>query len=95
MFHFNAPGGINIGSDIFTKTVRVISAALLSCCFVLSVTGCSRSINRDKRPEHDTSVMMPANSYLLKDAVEVKGRQGFYEGYDKEISEVFIYKIGK
>lgn len=76
MFHFNDSGGVNIKTIKTAKTIRVISAALLSCCFILSVAGCGRSISRDKRPEHDTSVMMPANTYILKDSVEVKGRQG-------------------
>ena len=73
MFHFNVSGSGNLKTSVITKK---ISAALLSCCFALGIAGCTKSINRDKRPEHDTSVMMPANSYTLKNAIEVRGRQG-------------------
>ena len=73
MFHFNVSGSGNLKTSVITKK---ISAALLSCYFALGIAGCTKSINRDKRPEHDTSVMMPANSYTLKNAIEVRGRQG-------------------
>lgn len=88
MFHFNDSGGVNIKTIKTAKTIRVISAALLSCCFILSVAGCGRSISRDKRPEHDTSVMMPANTYILKDSVEVKGRTAHCSSYITEAPEL-------
>ncbi len=76
MFYFNDPERINMKHLNLTSFIKATGAALLSCCFVLGAAGCSTKISRDKRPEHDTSVMMPANTYTLKGAVEVKGRQG-------------------
>lgn len=76
MFHFNVPSGLNLRSFKAENITRVAGTVLLSCCFVLSASGCAKNVSRDKRPEHDTAVMMPANNYTLKNAVEVKGRQG-------------------
>lgn len=82
MFHFDVSGRSNVSTPGTAKTTKIISAALLSCCFVLSAAGCTKSISRDKRPEHDTAIMMPANTYTLRDTVEVKGRQGVCAGDD-------------
>ena len=50
-------------------------SALLSCS-VIFACACSAKTSSSARPEDDTSVMMPANSYTLSKSVEVKGRQG-------------------
>ena len=57
----------------YRKTLRFI----LSAGCLLITAGCGTSVNQSsERPEDNTSVILPAYTYQLKDANEVNGRQG-------------------
>lgn len=75
MFHFYVAGRRNITSLFSDNLPRILSVSLMCSCIAFA-SGCNAKRSGKTRPEHDTSVMMPANTYTLTEAVEVKGRQG-------------------
>lgn len=64
-----------MNNNAFTE-VRRSGLCVLGICLLICAAGCSKDVKNGGRPENDSSVMLPANSYTLKDSVEVKGRQG-------------------
>ena len=75
MFHFNVSGRRNITPQTAKKLPRILTVSLLGCCIALTA-GCNAKRGDKTRPEQDTSIMMPVNTYTLDGSVEVKGRQG-------------------
>lgn len=59
-----------------SSLARTLCVTFLAFCMAAASSGCGAERNRNGRPENDTGIMMPKGSYVLKDAIEVNGRQG-------------------
>ena len=65
-----------MNSSGFKDVRKAGLCALGACLLICAVSGCSAVKSTGGRPENDRTVMLPANTYTLKDSVEVNGRQG-------------------